>query len=151
MAVYGSGRNHIPRTAGFVGWFCVCVYLQTMLVWGIGKILSDNLASERLQFNTSQRHPAAAVALVCVSVQVTAARVAQNRAKVCTDPISPHPLRPSSSAMKGIAGVLRAIGLPSIFFASLIFIFEFALMRRIPCPWTRRGPTSAFFLNRQRP
>ena len=65
-----------------------------------------------------QRHPMVAVTLVCVSVQVTAVRVAQIRAKFCTGPISPHPLRPNSSAMKGIAGVLRAIGLPSIFFSS---------------------------------
>jgi hypothetical protein len=37
-----------------------------------------------------QRHPVVAVALVCVSVQIRAARVAQtNTGQILTDPISP--------------------------------------------------------------
>ena len=89
-----------------------------------------------------QHHPTVAVVLVYVSVQITAASAN------LTDPISPLPLRPKSSAMKEIS---RFIGLSAPVHLFLFTSSSNSRCAEIPCPWSRRGPASAGCLNRQRP
>jgi hypothetical protein len=72
-----------------------------------------------------QHHPTVAVVLVYVSVQITAASAN------LTDPISPLPLRPKSSAMKEIS---RFIGLSA---PVHLFLFTSSSNSRgaeMPCP-----------------